>query len=134
MRHYETLFIIHPDLTEEESVAVAEEFAAILTDHDAVMVKVDHWGRRTLAYVVKKQKKGYYVLFEYGSEAEGVAEMERRFKIDERIIRYLTVKLDDEFDAERALEAASAPKPEEAEREDGDIDESDDDDDQNKDE
>lgn len=109
MRHYETLFIIHPDQTEEDSLATAEEFSTVLTERGAHMVKVDHWGRRTLAYVVKKQKKGFFVLFEYGAGPEAVAEMERRFKIDERIIRYLTVKLDDDFDAEKlAAEAAAA--------------------------
>jgi small subunit ribosomal protein S6 len=107
MRHYETLFIINPDLTEEETAATVEKFAAILTDAGSTMVKVDHWGRRRLAYEVKKFSKGYYVLFEYGALPETVAEMERNFKIDERVIRFMTVKKEDIFDAEAVARAAA---------------------------
>ncbi len=105
MRHYETLFIINPDLTEEDTAATVEKFAGILTDGGATMVKLDHWGRRRLAYEVKKFSKGYYVLFEYGASPEAVAEMERNFKIDERVIRFLTVKKEDVFDAEAVARA-----------------------------
>lgn len=105
MRHYETLFIINPDLSEEETASVVEKFSAILTDRGSNLVKVDQWGRRRLAYEVKKFNKGFYVLFEYGATPEAVAEMERIFKIDERIIRYLTVKKDDLFDAEAIARA-----------------------------
>lgn len=105
MRHYETLFIINPDLTEEETAATVEKFAGILTADGSEMVKVDHWGRRRLAYEVKKFSKGYYVLFEYGAKPEAVAEMERNFKIDERVIRFLTVKKEDIFDAEAVARA-----------------------------
>lgn len=105
MRHYETLFIINPDLSEEETASVVEKFSTILTDRGSNMVKVDQWGRRRLAYEVKKFNKGFYVLFEYGATPEAVAEMERIFKIDERVIRYMTVKKDDLFDAEAIARA-----------------------------
>ena len=105
MRHYETLFIINPDLTEEDTAATVEKFAGILTSGGSTMVKEDHWGRRRLAYEVKKFGKGYYVLFEYGALPEAVAEMERNFKIDERVIRFLTVKKEDVFDAEAVARA-----------------------------
>lgn len=105
MRHYETLFIINPDLSEEETASVVEKFSAILTDRGSNMVKVDQWGRRRLAYEVKKFNKGFYVLFEFGATPEAVAEMERIFKIDERVIRYMTVKKDDLFDAEAIARA-----------------------------
>ncbi|CAO0821760.1 Small ribosomal subunit protein bS6 [Desulfarculales bacterium] len=109
MRHYETLFIINPNLTEEETAATVGKFSAILTDAGSTMVKVDHWGRRRLAYEVKKFSKGYYVLFEYGALPKTVVEMERNFKIDERVIRFLTVKKEDIFDAEAvALALAEA--------------------------
>ncbi|MBI5523527.1 MAG: 30S ribosomal protein S6 [Desulfarculus sp.] len=105
MRHYETLFIVNPDLSEEDTTATVEKFSAILTDAGSSMVKTDLWGRRRLAYEVKKFSKGYYVLFEYGALPETVAEMERNFKIDERVIRYLTVKKEDVFDAEAVAKA-----------------------------
>lgn len=116
MRHYETIFIISPELSEDETGAVVEKFSGILTDAGAVMVKVENWGRRRLAYEVKKFNKGYYVLFDYGAEPAAVTEMERNFKIDERVIRFLTVKQDDEFDPE-AIKAAAEPEPEPEEEE-----------------
>jgi len=112
MRHYETIFIISPELSEDETGAVVEKFSGILTDAGAVMVKVENWGRRRLAYEVKKFNKGYYVLFDYGAEPAAVTEMERNFKIDERVIRFLTVKQSDEFDAEAIKAAAEAAREE----------------------
>ena len=100
MRHYETIFIVHPDLSEEETTVVVDKFSGLLADGGAFMVKEDHWGRRRMAYIVKKQNKGYFVRFEYGADSAAVAEMERIFKIDEQIIRFLTVKMADDFDLE----------------------------------
>lgn len=100
MRHYETIFIVHPELSEEDTAACVEKFRGILESGGAFLVKEDHWGRRRLAYMVKKQTKGYFVIFEYGASGETVAELERNFKIDEQVIRYLTVKIADAFDEE----------------------------------
>ncbi len=112
MRHYETIFIVHPELSEEDTAACVEKFRGILENGGAFLVKEDHWGRRRLAYMVKKQSKGYFVLFEYGATGEVVSELERNFKIDEQVIRYLTVKIDDAFDeeamAQRKAEAEAA--------------------------
>ncbi len=108
-RHYETLFIVSPELSEEETTQVVEKFSGILKGAGADLVKTDNWGRRRLAYEVKKFNKGVYVLFEYGAEAEAVQELERNFKIDERVIRFLTVKQGDVFDPE-AIAAAQASR------------------------
>ncbi len=110
MRHYETIYIISPELPDEDIAAVVDKFRAIIEDGGGTMVKVEDWGRRRLAYEVKKFHKGYYVLFDYGATPAAVAEMERNFKIDERVIRYLTVLLDEEFDAEALI---PEPEPEE---------------------
>jgi small subunit ribosomal protein S6 len=112
MRHYETIFIVHPDLNEEETTVVVDKFSNLLDEGGAFMVKEDHWGRRRMAYMVKKQNKGYFVRFEYGADAAAVAEMERIFKIDEQIIRFLTVKMADKFDleAQRAAKAEAEAK------------------------
>ncbi|KIX14858.1 30S ribosomal protein S6 [Dethiosulfatarculus sandiegensis] len=114
MRHYETLFIISPDLAEEETQTIAEKYSALLTDHGSIMAKVEHWGRKRLAYTVKKFHKGYYVLFEYGAEPSAVMEMERLFKIDEDVIRFLTVKKEDVFDPESVVKEQEEAKEEEA--------------------
>lgn len=117
MRHYETIFIITPELTEEDTAPVVEKFSGILTDAGAALAKVEHWGRRRLAYTVKKFNKGYYVLFEYGADPEAVLEMERNFKIDDHVIRFLTVKKADVFDPEAVTTPQEHSEPEEPEAE-----------------
>ncbi|MGD8561248.1 MAG: 30S ribosomal protein S6 [Desulfarculaceae bacterium] len=121
MRHYETLFIISPDLPEEDTTGVMDKFTGILSEAGANVAKVDNWGRRRLAYEVKKFTKGYYVLFEYGATPEAVAEMERNFKIDENVIRYLTVKISDHFDAEAAAARAAAEEKKHGDLQDEDT-------------
>jgi small subunit ribosomal protein S6 len=105
MRHYETLFIVSPELPEEDTAVVVDKFRGILEDGGAAMAKIEDWGRRRLAYEVKKFNKGHYVLFDYGADPTAVNEMERNFKIDERVIRYLTVKQSDFFDEEAFAQA-----------------------------
>jgi len=108
MRRYETVFIVHPDLNEEETSAAVDRYRQILEQQRASVVKVDVWGRRSLAYLIRKQSKGVYVLFEYGAEPGAVFELERNFKIDEQILRFLTVLLSDRFDPLAAAEEAPA--------------------------
>lgn len=110
MRHYETIFVINPDLGEEETTQVIDKFTAILIKEGAEILKTDIWGRRRLAYMVKKFSKGFYVLLEYGAPAGAVMEMERNFKINEHIIRFLTVKKGDTFDIEALARAEAEAK------------------------
>lgn len=110
MRHYETIFIINPELSEEEIGQVVEKFTGILVSGGAEMLKTDLWGRRRLAYLVKKFNKGFYVYLEYGAPSAAVTEMERNFKIDEKVIRFLTVKKGDVFDVEALAKAEAEAK------------------------
>ena len=110
MRHYETIFVINPDLSEEDTTQVIEKFTGILVKEGAEILKTDIWGRRRLAYMVKKFSKGFYVLVEYGAPSSAVMEMERNFKIDEKVIRFLTVKKGDTFDAEALIKAEAEAK------------------------
>ncbi|MBU0513286.1 MAG: 30S ribosomal protein S6 [Proteobacteria bacterium] len=114
MRRYETVFIVHPDLNEEETKAAVDRYRQILEQQQALVVKVDVWGRRSLAYLIRKQSKGVYVLFEYGADPEAVFELERNFKIDEQILRFLTVLVSDKFDPQPAVEEAPAAQDEPA--------------------
>ena len=110
MRHYETIFVVNPELSEEENTQVIEKFTGILAGGGAEILKTDLWGRRRLAYTVKKFNKGFYVFLEYGAPAAAVSELERNFKIDEKIIRFLTVKKGDVFDVEALAEAEALAK------------------------
>jgi len=117
MRRYETVFIVHPDLNEEETKAAVDRYRQILEQQRASVVKADVWGRRSLAYLIRKQSKGVYVLFEYGAEPGAVFELERNFKIDEQILRFLTVLLSDRFDPLAAGEEATSDEAPAAEAE-----------------
>ena len=106
MRTYETIFIVHPDLSGEAYTAAVEKFKGVLTDQGAEILKVDEWGTRKLAYPVKKQTRGSYVLVAYEAGSTVIAEFERRMRIDDAIIKFQTVYL------EKGLQAESAPAAE----------------------
>jgi len=108
MRTYETIFIVHPDLAGDAYTAAVEKFKGILADQGAEIVKVDEWGARKLAYPIKKQTRGSYVLVAYEAGPKVIAEFERRMRIDDAIIKFQTVHL------EKGLEIEPAPAEEEA--------------------
>ena len=111
MRRYETLFIVTPDSSEEELKAVADKFQGVVTGMNGKVASYDEQGKKSLAYKVKKQSKGYYVLMDYLGQAEVVAELERNMRLDDRILKYLTVKLADQVDPATVEAAKPKPKP-----------------------
>ena len=100
MRFYETLYIVSPNLSEEEYSTVVEKFNGIVDQNGGVVVKVDEWGRKTLAYQIKKFDKGSYVLLQFCSESELTKVLKREFNLDERILKFQTIKLQDSADPE----------------------------------
>lgn len=113
-RTYETIFIVRPDLAGDAFTAVVDKFKGVLTEQGATIVKADEWGVRKLAYTVKKQNRGNYVLFVYEAGPKVIAEFERRLRIDESIIKFQTVHLEKGFVAAApVVEAVSAPTVEE---------------------
>jgi small subunit ribosomal protein S6 len=94
MNHYETVFILNPvlsDLQVKETVSKFEEF---LTSRGTEMVSKEDWGLKKLAYEIQHKKSGFYHLFEFKAPAEVLIAFETEFRRDERIMRFLTVKLD----------------------------------------
>jgi small subunit ribosomal protein S6 len=123
MNRYETIFIINPDLGEDEIQNVITKFTGIISSQDGVQLKLDDWGRRRLAYKIDKFSQGYYMLADFASMPAGVAELERNLKIDDRIIRFLSVKTGENVNVEALqmeiaakakppVEAAATPEPE----------------------
>ncbi len=109
LRYYETFYLVHPDTSEEERQALSEKYQKIITDRGGQIVKVDPWPLQKLAYRVQKQTQGYYVLMEYGATAEAVDELVRNMRLDEVVMKFITIKKDDEFDlAKIAAESAQA--------------------------
>ena len=92
MRQYETVFLIASTLSEEEREAIIGDMADVVSTLKGKMIAKEEWGKRKLAYPIKKFEEAYYVLFHYQGKPDIPTELERRFKQSEAIIRYLTVK------------------------------------------
>jgi len=112
MRQYETIYILKPSLSEEVYEEVIGKFNAIIEKNQGVMIKTDRWGERTLAYQLNKFNKGFYVLLEYCGNAALTKELERLFRLDDKVLKYQTVKLSDRADPEALLKEARGPEEE----------------------
>lgn len=115
-RTYETIFIVRPDVTGDAYTAVIDKFKGVLEDQGASIIKCDEWGVRKLAYYVKKQSRGAFVLVVYEAGPKVVAEFERRMRIDEAIIKFQTLHLEKGYVLPVAP-TVSAVEPEAAEEE-----------------
>jgi len=100
MRRYETFIIIDPDLSDEERSPIFEKVKGLIQQEECLLVMFDEWGARRLAYEIKKKSRGYYVRLDYCGTGKLVDEMERFFRIDDRVMKYLTVLLDKYADIE----------------------------------
>lgn len=92
MHRYETIFVVNPDLSDDETQNVINKFTGLISANQGVQLKLDDWGRRRLAYKIDKFSQGYYVLVDFAGLPAVLMELERNLKIDDRIIRFLTVK------------------------------------------
>ncbi len=95
MRIYEELFIVKPDAPEEEIDAFIEQMRGVVTNAGGTVDKVEKWGKRKLAYRVEKFREGAYVLFQFSAPAETVKEFERRLRVADLVIKFLTVRIDE---------------------------------------
>ena len=94
MNQYETVFILTPVLSEEQMKEAVAKFENLLTNNGAEIVFKDFWGMRKLAYPIQKKSSGFYQLIEFKAEGNVIDTLETELKRDERVIRFLTVKLD----------------------------------------
>jgi small subunit ribosomal protein S6 len=93
-RIYESVFIVNATLEDAQIDAIIEKMKDFLVKNGAEIRAVDKWGRRRLAYPIKKKNNGYYTLFEFKAPGDIVAKLERQYQLEEQVIRYLTVQLD----------------------------------------
>lgn len=108
MRRYETIFITDPDLSSEERDPVLQRVADVINQGDGYLAFTDEWGARKLAYEIKKRDRGYYIRFDFCGTGEVVNEIERFFRIDDRVLKYMTVLLDKAADIEKIKEEVAA--------------------------
>lgn len=99
MRRYETILIAHVDLSEDELGALIERYSALVAGQKGILVKVERWGKRRLAYLINKQARGFYILFDYAGLSALVNEFERNLKIDDKILKFMTVLKNESVDA-----------------------------------
>ena len=94
MNHYETVFIATPVLSDTQVKETVEKFRPFITSNGGEVENEENWGLKKLAYPIQKKENGYYFLFQFAAEGDMVDRLETQFRRDERIIRFLTVRLD----------------------------------------
>ena len=109
-RIYEVVFIIDPDAPDEETKRLTENLQTIVTDQGGTITKSEVMGRRQLAYQIGRKNEGVYVLFEIEGTGREIAELERRMRVSDQVIRYLTVRVDEERRRAEKLKARRARK------------------------
>ena len=110
MNYYETLYLINPNLPDEEYRDIVGKYNDLVEKNKGVIVNIDEWGKKTLAYVVKKFDKGYYVLLQYCGIGSIIGEVERNMLLDERILKFQTIKLADNSNPEELMAKAKEQK------------------------
>ena len=94
MRLYECVFIIRQDLSSAQVDSITAEFCAIITDHKGAVKKQEYWGLKTMAYKIKKNRKGHYVMLNFEADGAAVAELDRRLGLNEDVLRALITSID----------------------------------------
>ena len=114
-RTYEVMYIIDPDTVEDEVTRLNDSLQSIVTDQGGTITKIENMGRRSLAYPINRKNDGVYVLFEIEGTGHEIAELERRMRVNDQVMRYMTVRVDEDrqraekFKAKRARRASKRP-------------------------
>lgn len=97
MRTYEVAFIAAPTLTPEELDAFVAQMTAVVEGKNGTVTKVDNWGKKSLAYKIKRFREGYYVILTLEADGAIIAELERRFRVADHVIRFISVRTDQDL-------------------------------------
>ncbi|MEE9401720.1 MAG: 30S ribosomal protein S6 [Desulfobacteria bacterium] len=118
MRRYETVFIVNPELSEDQHQLLFDKLNGLVPEDQGMLVKLDEWGNKRLAYEIKKHTRGYYVLMDFCGDGALVKEIERNLRLDDRVLKYMTVLKDETVDLEALkAEMEAAEKMEAAKKE-----------------
>jgi small subunit ribosomal protein S6 len=109
MELYETIFIIQPELSEEEAEGHIKRVESLITRLGGELLKTERWGKKRLAYEINKQRYGYYVLLRFRGNATLLPELERHYRLTEGIIRSMVINLKTEPTEEPVMVASEAP-------------------------
>ena len=108
MPKYESVFIARQDLAPAQVEQLAEKMGKIVTDNGGKVHKTEHWGLKTLAYRINKNRKGHYVLFELDTPPAALHELERNLRLSEDVLRYMSVRIEEFASAEKKNPAKEA--------------------------
>jgi len=108
MRGYEVMFIVRPDVADEDVDKLIAQMEGVVAGAGGKVEKVEKMGRRRLAYRVRRQREGFYVLFKLQGAGETVKEFERRLKVTDAVIKYLTVRTDEDLERAEKFKALRA--------------------------
>lgn len=104
MRRYETIVIVNPDVGDEQREPVFDRIRELIPQQNGILVKIDNWGTKKLAYAINKKVRGFYARIDYCGSGPLVNEIERFFKIDDRVLKFMTVMREEKVDPERIQE------------------------------
>ena len=114
MRRYETFIILDPDISEDQRSVVLQRTSEVIQQQNGFLAFIDEWGARQLAYEIKKKARGYYVRFDFCGTGAVVTEIERNYRIDDRVLKYMTVLTDESPDLESVKEEIAIAESEKA--------------------
>jgi small subunit ribosomal protein S6 len=110
VRTYEVAFVAAPTLTPEELDAFIAQMRAVVEGKNGKVVKVDNWGKKSLAYKIKRFRDGYYVILSLEADGAIIAELERRFRVADHVIRFLSIRIDEDMKRAEKMKAARQRK------------------------
>ncbi len=93
IRYYETMLILHPESDEKERKRVIDLLKGLIEGFKGRVARIDEWGKRRFAYPIQKLRDGYYVVVNYSLSPEGLKEIDRRLKLEEKVLRFQTIRL-----------------------------------------
>lgn len=100
MRRYESVVILNPDVPDDDVAGFTAKYGDLIKTQGGEVIKIEDWGYKRLAYLIKKKERGRYILFDFVGIPALINELERQFKISEDVLKFLSVMLDDEVDLE----------------------------------
>jgi len=112
LRRYETIFIVPPDVAEDEVNGLLEKYEGIITTLKGTLIKRENWGKRKLAYEIKKQTKGIYILLDFAGKSAIVDELQRNMRLDDKVLKYMTVMKDESVAPQELAREIAAAHPE----------------------
>jgi len=110
VRNYEVVFVAAPTLTSEELEGFINHIQTVVESKNGKIVKIDNWGKKSLAYKIKRYREGYYVVLSIDGDGGTIAEVERRFRVTDYIIRFISVRIDEDLKRSDKIKAARRKK------------------------